>query len=131
MIPAPTPVVIHELLSLLSIPVGTEVSDWGALPAVRVTKTGDLESSSTWEATPLFQVEVWAASEAEAEDIAYDLRHRWTDYSAHRVAIAGMNPAVVHGRWVEIDPSPLTPPDDTNYYRFALTLGVRMTGSTQ
>ena len=130
MIPAPTPVVISELLSLLDIPVGTEVSDRGHLPTVRVTKTGDAAPSSTWEATPLFQVEVWSQSEAEAEDIAYDLRHRWPDWTAHRVAIAGMSPAVVHGRWVEIDPSPLTPPDDTTYHRYALTLGVRMTGST-
>lgn len=130
MIPAPTPVVISELLSLLSIPVGTEVDDWGALPAVRVTKTGDLEAPSTWEATPLFQVEVWAMSEGEAEDIAYDLRNRWTLWGARRVAVDGVAPAVVHGRWVEVDPSPLTAPDETTYHRYALTVGIRITGST-
>lgn len=128
-IPSPTPVVIAELLSLgLGLPVGTEVA--GALPAVRVAKTGDHEAPSRWEGTPLFQVEVWAASEGEAEDLAYSIFNAWPDSSAHTVSPSGGSAALVHGRWVEVAPWPLPDPDATDYSRFVLSLGIRLSGVT-
>ena len=128
MIPSPTPVVIAELLAVTGLPVGTEVA--GELPAVRVAKTGDYEAPSRWEATPLFQVEVWATSEGEAEDVAHALADDWWSYSSHVVDPPGGTPALVHARWVEVAPYPLPNPDDTEYSRFVLSLGIRLTGVT-
>lgn len=126
-VPSPTPVVIAEIHSLgLGLPVGTEVA--GSLPAVRVAKTGDLEAPTRWEGTPIFQVEVWAASEGVAEDLAYSIFNAWPDASAHPVSPSGGTAAVVHGRWVEVAPYPLPNPDGTDNFRFVLSLGIRLSG---
>lgn len=129
MIPPATPVVIAELNSLgLDISAGTQVDEWGALPAVRVAKTGDHEEPSRWEATPLFQCEVWASSEGEADDLASLIADRWWSFTAHTVSIDGSPWATVFGRWVEVAPYPLPNPDDTEYARVVLSLGIRLSG---
>ena len=128
MIPAPTPVVIAELVALDFPNVGTEVDDSGALPAIRVAKTGDFEAPSSWEATPLFQVECWAASEGEAEDLAWRIKNDWPDFVGHPVTISDFPAVRVHARWVEVDPYPLPDPDGTDYARFVLSVGIRYSG---
>lgn len=126
-VPAPTPVVIAELRSLgLNIPVGTSVA--GALPAVRVAKTGDHEAPTRWEGTPLFQVEVWAGDEGQAEDLAYTIANDWPHFSPHTVSPVGGTAALVWGRWVDVSPYPLPSPDSTDNHRFVLSLGIRLSG---
>ena len=128
-VPSPTPVVIAEILSLgLGLPVGTEVAV--PLPAVRVAKTGDHEAPTVWEGTPLFQVEVWTADEGQAEDLAYTIFNEWPHFSPHVVSPPEGTPALVHGRWVEVAPYPLPNPDDTDNFRFVLSLGIRLSGVT-
>lgn len=63
MIPYPDPVVISLLAGLPGTSevegrVGTSLQLVEGLPAIRITKVGDYEAPSAWEATPLYQVEV-------------------------------------------------------------------------
>lgn len=128
-VPSPTPVLIAEIHSLgLGLPVGTK--NTGALPAIRVAKTGDLEAPTRWEGTPLFQVEVWSADEGQAEDLAYIIFNEWPHFTAHTIAPVAGTPATVHGRWVDVAPYPLPKPDDTDNHRFVLSLGIRLSGVT-
>lgn len=130
-VPAPTPVLIRVLsrLPALANDIGDRVSVVldSRLPALRVAKTGDQAPPSVWEAVPMYQIEVWATDELDAERIAYTLKNAWTSATAEIVG-----DAVVHGRWVVQDPMPLPANDDeaedTGLARFLLTVAFRMTG---
>lgn len=135
MVPYPDPVVIAVLASL------TEVSDAvddristaldSVLPAIRLAKVGDLESPSDWEATPLYQIEVWSADEIEAGLIAWAIKNAWP--TARRQVVGD---ALVTSRWVEIDPRSLPDTDNdtvadtgTDFARYLLTVGIRLSGA--
>ncbi len=135
MIPYPDPVVWHLLSSVLPDLSG-RVSDTldDTLPAARVTKVGDHEAPSTWEAAPLYQVEIWADDAFTAGHLAWDvLVNAWPTAKRETVSFplgAGdeMTPyALVHGRWIEVHPNP-SPDRDTGLARYLVTVGIRLSG---
>lgn len=123
MTPAPTPVVI-AILKALAVESVTRVSIklLSPLPALRVTQVSDAETPSSSSIAPLFQIEVWAGDELDAERIAWRLADVWP--TAVRQVVRD---AVVHGRWVEINPRPLPDPE-TGHARYLLTVGLRLSG---
>jgi len=125
-VPYPDPAIIALLADLppLADDLGGRVSTVldATLPALRVTKVGDLEAPTTWEATPLYQVEVWADDEFTAGDLAWRITNVWPRAVAQ---VAGN--AVVHARWVEANPFP-SPDPETEKPRFLVTLGIRLSG---
>lgn len=126
MTPAPTPVVIAVLSSLPAVTDDTDrvsTTLLSPLPAIRVTKVGDAETPSASSIAPLFQVEVWAEDELDAERIAWRISDDWP--AARREAVRD---AVVHGRWVEISPRPL-PDAETGHPRYLVTVGLRLSGA--
>ena len=133
MIPYPDPVVWHLLRERISV-AGGRVSDEldDVLPAVRVTKVGDHEAPSSWEVTPLYQVEVWAADKFTAGQTAWDLVNTWPTAVPGVVSllIDGESPtpyALVHGRWIEVNPNP-SPDPETGLARYLMTVGIRLSG---
>lgn len=134
MIPYPDPVVWHLLKDLVPAAggrVGDELDS--ELPALRVTKVGDHEAPSTWEATPLFQIEVWAADTFTAGQTAWDLANTWPTAVPEIVSllIEGDTEtpyALVHGRWIEVNPNPMPDPE-TGLARFLVTVGIRLSGA--
>lgn len=128
-VPPPTPAMIAALQGLLPA-VGDRISVRldPQLPALRVAKIGDQQSVSDWESAPMFQVEVWAEDELEAEQLAWDLKNVWP--SATKQVFG---PAVIHGRWVVQDPLSLPPNDDeaknTDLARYLVTVAFRLTGA--
>jgi hypothetical protein len=126
-VPYPDPAVIALLGELPGLaPVGGRVSTQldAILPAIRVTKVGDREESTPLEATPLFQVEVWANDEFTAGSLAWALRNEWP--SAKRQLVGD---ALVYGRWIAVDPTP-SPDPETDLPRFLVTVGIRLSGAT-
>jgi hypothetical protein len=133
MVPYPDPVVIDVLNDLDFPEIDGRISTVldPVLPALRIAKVGDLEEPSPWEATPLYQIEVWAADELEAGRLAWDLRHAWPRY---RREVVG--DALVTARWVEVNPrsfpdtdNDITADSGTDLARYILTVGLRLSGA--
>jgi hypothetical protein len=131
MTPAPTPVVIAVLSGLPAVTADTDrvsTTLLSPLPALRVAKVGDAETPDSPSIAPLFQVEVWAEDELEAEQLAWDLKNAWT--SSEKQVFPDLR-AVVHGRWVVQDPLSLPAndkdADDTGLSRFMVTVAFRLT----
>lgn len=111
MIPFPDPAVIALLteipaLAALSGRVSTELADDGHLPAIRITKVSDYEAPTSWEATPVYQVEIWSTNEFEAGSLAWAVKNHWP--TAKRQIVGD---ALVHGRWIDTDPFPSPDPE--------------------
>ncbi len=133
MIPYPDPVVWHLVADRLP-DLGGRVFDElvSPLPAARVTKVGDHEAPSTWEATPLYQVEIWAEDTYTAGRLAWDLINDWPTAVPGVVSLDLGDPevtpyALVHGRWIEVNPNP-SPDRDTGLARYIVTVGIRLSG---
>ena len=136
-IPPPTPVVIRLLNSIPAVTdhVGDRISVVldAQLPALRVALVGYAGAAATdWEACPMFQVEVWAEDEIEAEEIAWVINNHWTTATRE---IVGQ--AAVHGRWVVQNPLSLPArmtsedsDEDTNLARYLVNVAFRLTGVT-
>ncbi|MDT8915757.1 hypothetical protein [Amycolatopsis sp. PS_44_ISF1] len=126
-VPYPDPAVITLLGELPCLaPVGGRVSTQldSTLPALRITKVSDREGPTPQEATPLFQVEVWAEDEFIAGSLAWALRNEWP--SAKRQLVGD---TLVYGRWIAADPTP-SPDPETDLPRFLVTVGIRLSGAT-
>lgn len=126
-IPFPDPIVIallsdHPALADLENRVSVVLAS--NLPAARITKVGDHEEPSRWEATPLYQVEIWDEDELNAGRIAWDLYNGWPHVGREVVL-----DALVHGRWSETYPFP-SPDPATELPRYILTVGLRLSGVT-
>lgn len=124
-VPYPDPVFVSVLAGLPGFDeLDGRVSTYldSVLPAVRVTKVSDLEASTREEATPIYQVEIWADEEFVAGDLAWRLTAAWPSSTA---TVAGA--ALVHGRWVETNPFP-QPDAETEKPRYLLNLGIRLSG---
>jgi hypothetical protein len=128
-IPFPDPVVISLLANLPVLSstvddrVSTELDDRGILPALRITKVTDREPPTYWEATPIYQVEVWAQDEFQAGSIAWEIKNHWP--TAVREVVGD---ALVHGRWVDSDPHS-SPDPQTDLPRYLMTVGIRLSGA--
>lgn len=131
-VPPPTPAAVSLLRSMPSLAddVGDRISVVldATLPALRVALVGYLGSAATtWESAPMFQVEVWAEDELEAERIAWNLNNDWTR-SGQEPVPGGM----CHGRWIAQNPIRLPASDDeaedTGLARFMVTVAFRLTG---
>lgn len=126
-VPYPDPVVIALLAELPGLDeIGGRISTSldSTLPALRVTKVADLEPPTSEEATPIFQVEIWADDEFVAGDLAWRLKDIWP-FSVPTV----VGSALVHGRWVEASPFP-QPDSETEKPRFLISLGIRLSGAS-
>jgi len=132
MIPPPTPVLIQELLGIEALTnevgdrIGTDLE--APLPALRVALAGYQGGSATgWESMPMFQVDVWAETEGQAEALAWHLVNYWPDASSHVLEQGG----AISGRWIVQLPISLPPDDDgakdTGYSRYMVTVGFRLT----
>lgn len=126
MVPYPDPVAIALLATLpaLATTIGDRVSTTldSTLPAIRLTKVADREPPSYWEATPIYQAEIWAEDEFQAGQIAWDLKNAWPT-ATHEV----VGDALVTGRWVDFDPHS-SPDPQTELPRFLVGLGIRLSG---
>lgn len=127
MIPFPDPVVISLLANLPALSadfdgrVSTRLNP-DDLPAIRITKVSDREAPSPWEATPIYQIEVWTDDELQAGELAWKIRNTWP--TAVREVVGD---ALVHGRWVDTNPTP-APDPDTDKSRYLLDVGIRLSG---
>lgn len=133
-IPPPTPQLVHVLANLpaLADDTGDRVSTVldATLPALRVALVGYTGSASAdWEIAPMYQVEVWAEDEIDAERIAWNLTNAWP--SAIKEFYGD---GCIHGRWVVQLPQSLPPNDDdakdTDLARFFVTVAFRLTGAS-
>lgn len=127
-VPYPDPVLVKVLAGL---PVVADVAGGRVstvldanLPALRVTKVTDREPPTAEEATPIYQVEVWADDELVAGDLAWRIANAWPT-SAHAVVDA----ARVHGRWTDASPFP-SPDPETETPRYLVSLGIRLSGAS-
>ncbi|WP_394620947.1 hypothetical protein JNUCC0626_18190 [Lentzea sp. JNUCC 0626] len=126
-VPFPDPAVVALLAGLPGLEdVGGRVSTRldSTLPAIRVTKVRDREAPASWEATPIYQLEVWAAEELQAGQLAWVIKNNWPT-AVKRV----IGDALVTGRWVDVDPSP-APDPETDLPRYLVTVGIRISGAT-
>lgn len=128
-VPFPDPVVIALLSAnadVLDVAGGRVSTVLDAnLPALRVTKVADYEPPTSAEATPLYQVEVWAHDELVAGDLAWRLAQSWPTGTAETVLTA-----LVHGRWTESNPFPSLD-TETLTPRYLVTLGIRLSGASE
>lgn len=127
-VPYPDPVVIALLAELPGLDeIGGRISTSldSTLPALRVTKVADYEPPTSAEATPLYQVEVWAHDELVAGDLAWRLAQSWPTGTAETVLTA-----LVHGRWTESNPFPSLD-TETLTPRYLVTLGIRLSGASE
>jgi hypothetical protein len=127
-VPFPDPVVVAVLASLpvLADSVGDRVSTAlePTFPALRVTKVRDHEPPTSWEATPIYQIEVWDDDAFTAGSIAWDIKNHWP--TAKREVVGD---ALVHGRWVDLDPIP-SPDPETETPRYLVHVGIRLSGAS-
>lgn len=135
-VPFPTPALIASLRSLTGLAtVGDRIStalypEEDPLPAIRVTLSSHKEAPTSWEATPVFQLDVWAEEEIEAGNLAWAIRNEWP--SVEKVIIGD---ALVTARWVEVEPIPfsiLQSSPNPQFYsgipRYLLSVGLRLSG---
>ncbi|MBP2323356.1 hypothetical protein JOF56_003741 [Kibdelosporangium banguiense] len=126
-VPYPDPAIIALLTTLPGLDeIGGRVSTQldSTLPAIRVTKVSDREAPVSWEATPIYQIEVWADDEFQAGALAWAIKNNWP--TAKRAVVLD---ALVHGRWVDTDP--ISSPDpETELPRFLITVGIRLSGAS-
>jgi hypothetical protein len=128
-VPFPDPVMVALLARTTDVVdvAGGRVSTVldSVLPALRVTKVSDYERATAEEASPIYQVEVWADDELVAGDLAWRLFNAWP--SAHAEHLLG---ALVHGRFS--DSSPFSSPDpETESPRYLVALGIRLSGASE
>lgn len=129
-VPYPDPAVIAILSELPGLEdVGGRVATQlvphkEPLPALRVTKVSDREAPSSWEATPIYQIEVWANDEFQAGSLAWVIRNNWPT-----VIKQVIGDALVTGRWVDSDPFP-QPDPETGLPRFLVSVGIRLSGAS-
>lgn len=123
-VPYPDPVFVQALTALDALATVHSVSTtlYDVLPAVRVAKVRDHEAPSDWEATPIYQVEVWADDEFQAGEIAWAVKNEWP--SAHKQVVGS---ALITHRWVDLDPLPF-PDVETDKPRHIVHLGLRLSG---
>lgn len=127
-VPYPDPVLIALLTRIPAVTtlvkdrVGTKLD--AKLPAIRITKVRDHEAPSAWEATPIYQVEVWAPQEAVAGALAWEIKNLWPTAVKEVVGAA----RVTH-RWIDLDPFP-SPDPDSDTPRYLVHLGLRLSGAT-
>ncbi len=124
-VPYPDPVmiaVLAELPALADLGGRISVDLDSVLPAARITKVRDLEAPSAWEATPIFQVEIWGEDALVTGRLAWDLKNVWPSVVKQRIG-----DALVTGRWVDVDPNP-SPDRETGLARHLLSLGIRLSG---
>lgn len=121
-IPFADPVVVALLAEHFADEVGDRVSttDVGPSPSLRVTLLYDEEPPTTWERTPIFQVEVWADDAYAAGVLATRITNVWP--TLRRVNAGG---AYVSGCWIDSHPRPLPDPD-TDRARYLLQVGLRI-----
>jgi hypothetical protein len=126
-VPFPDPVLVSLLSELPAVAstAGGRVSTVldAMLPALRVVLVGHREAPSSWEATPLYQVEVWADDEFQAGSLAWDIANTWP--SVTKVIREG---ALVTHRWLSTSPFP-SPDPETGKSRYLLTVGIRLSGA--
>ena len=113
MLPFGDPIVIHLLRANSTLAplhggrVGLRLEN--PLPAFRVANIGDVESTTTWERATAYQVEIWAANDLTAGQLATTVANVWPSISG--TAIPSLN-AYVSSCWVHTHPRNL--PDTTS-----------------